>query len=170
MNEDEIECLFCGEYVMKHKDKMIHDKKGQPFHTYSCEDCDQLFVGMDDGGLGVLPMDSQGKPTEVKCDVCGHLEEHRQKMQYIVKEDMFYSAHCTECAISRLKNWDGKKPEVIVDKDNIAGFVETYNMIIMQEVMNNPEKRAKALSTPKMQGALKEMGIPEERLKKLKGE
>lgn len=164
--DEEYECLLCGEYLKLHKNGTMTDKKTGEFnYIYTCDECNQAFILDDDNTMKILPYDAEMKKIEIKCKICGKIENYNEKGLFLLNVDTAcYEFHCFDCAIPILQEWinNNSKKKIKITEKNANEVYEIYdfnkNDEMLQELNKNPDKYKETMDKIKEEfGKIQEM-------------
>jgi len=159
---EEFDCPDCGNRLRRMTGIARDAKEPNMVATaYACDECDIGFA-ITDGRLGYAPWDAKGKRLpDIHCITCNKSTVYKQQFVDIVFEDMFYKFYCPDCAVEYLRNSFSGIEKEKVTTDTVRSIADVYNFNLINAVLSDPVRYQKALENPKMQEALKDLGVKE---------
>ena len=145
------DCLRCGEELKKNKKGvMTNDKTGEIITIHTCEECNQAY-GLTEKGLGFLPFDSDMKPIEHECKVCGTIYHFHHQPVFIIDEPPIIGTYCKDCGLEYLRNWVRKtNPEGVnkVTHENMREIAQLHEMSEFNRISQDKKAMGKINNHP----------------------
>jgi len=159
INYEEQECPLCGEYLNFNKEGVMRSKSTtEIIYVFTCEECNQAFALDNDDKIKLIPYDSDMKPIENKCKICGIIKNYNEHGIFLLNVDTaYYEFHCFDCVIPILQSWldRNSKTKTKVTKKNVHEIYEVYdfnkNNEMLQEIQKNPDKYKETMDKIKIE-------------------